>query len=112
MKTYRKPRAFTRADATRKVLREYNARSKTEQHIGPIESEMVNLAKTIRTRLVAKYPSASDAEIDAKLERLMNAGRPPTTETPPAPRGIPKDIIAARQAERRKQVRKGQRFRK
>jgi hypothetical protein len=112
MKFYRKPRAFTLQDAKREVLRQYAARDRAEQHTSSIENEVTDVARTIRTRLVAKYPSASDVEIDAKLERIMSAGRVQTTEQVPEPRGVPKNVQAARRAERRKQVRTGQRFRK
>ena len=104
---YRKPRAFTLKDATRKVLRNYAARNKAEQHIGSLRDEMVNVAKIIRARLVAASPSASDAEIDAKLKLIMGAGRRRTVDKAPELQGIPKDVQSARRAERRKHVRKG-----
>jgi hypothetical protein len=104
MKTYRKPRTFTRKDATCKVLRMYAARDRAEQHIGSFKSEAAIIAKRIRARLVAESPSASDAEIDAKLKRIMSNGRRPTTDVVPEPRGLPKDVQSARRAARRKRV--------
>jgi hypothetical protein len=104
MKNYRKPRNFTRKHAARKVLRCYAARNKAEQHIGSLRDEMANVAKIVRARLVAESPSASNAEIDAKLKRIMSNGRRPTTDTVPEPRGLPKDVQSARRAGRRKRV--------
>jgi hypothetical protein len=112
MKTYRKPRAFTRKNATCKVLRMYAARNKAEQHIGSFKSEAANIAKRIRARLVAETPSASNAEIDAKLNRIMSGGTRPTKDKVPEPLGVPKDVQSARRAERRKRVRGGRTSRK
>jgi hypothetical protein len=112
MKPYHKPRAFTFKDAVRKNLRGYAAQAKAEQYIGSIDSEIANVAKTMRARLVAEYPSASDADIDTMLKLIMSAGLRQTSDRFPEPRGIPKDVQSVRRAERRACVRKGRPSRK
>jgi hypothetical protein len=111
-KTYHKPRTFTRADATRKTLRDYAASDRVEKRIDTTETEMAKVARHLRARLVAESPTSPDTEIDAKVARIMSAGQRQTTEQPLAPRGIPKDVLAARRAERRKEVRKRRQFRR
>jgi hypothetical protein len=81
-KTYRKPRTFTRADATRKTLREYAANNRLEKRIGTTETEMAKVARHLRARLVAESPTSPDTEIDAKVARIISAGQCQTTEQP------------------------------
>ena len=111
-KTYKKPRGFTYANAVEQTLRVYAALDRREQYIGSVQSEMEKVAKHTRAHLVAANASASDAEINAVLERTMVAGGVRTTETKPQPRGIPQDVQAARRAERRREVRSRAKYRR
>ena len=106
-RTYQKPRGFTYEHAVKRAVRGYEARNRAEDRPSSFEEETKRIARQRRTRLVAENPTMPDAEIDAMLERIMSGGRARSTEELRPSRGIPKEVLAERRAERRREVKKG-----
>ncbi|MDO9714290.1 hypothetical protein [Paracraurococcus lichenis] len=62
------------------------------------------IVRDLREKLNAQFPGASVKQIEAEITRRLAAGAKPTTAVVPVSPGIPKEVLAARRAERRKVV--------
>jgi hypothetical protein len=88
-------------------------RNRIEQTIYPMDQELAKVARQLRTRFVNETPDASDAEIDARVAKVLAAGSAPMKETAaPTKMQIPNEVLGARRADRRAEVNKGAKFRK
>jgi hypothetical protein len=96
----------------RRTLCGFKIRNRIEQAILPMDQEMAKVARQHRTRFVTETPNASNAEIDAKVATVLAAGSAPKQAPPPIKMQIPKEVLAARRAVRKAEVRKGSKFRK
>jgi hypothetical protein len=97
----------------RRTLRGFAVRDRIEQKILPFEAELAKAAQRLRIRLVTENPDMPDAEIDAKVARIMQHGSKPSgPATSPPPMEIPKEVRDARRAERREQKRRLRRHRR
>lgn len=70
------------------------------------------IVKAMRARLNEQFPDKSPEEIEAEIERRRAQGSKPTTAVLPPNPGIPKDVQAARRAERKKLVAKNRHLRR
>jgi hypothetical protein len=70
------------------------------------------IVRAMRARLTEEQPQASVKEIEAQIARRVAAGAKPTTAIIKSAPGIPKDVLAARHAERKKTVARGKHLRR
>jgi hypothetical protein len=91
---------------TRRILRGFAVRNHIEQKTLSMDEELAKIARQLRTRLVNENPDMSDADIDAKVFRIMQHGSQPTSAAKPPPMEIPKEVRDARRAARREQKRR------
>jgi hypothetical protein len=75
-------------------------------------STLEGLITELRARLNEQFPTRTPAEIEDEIERRLAHGSAPTTAVVPPSPGIPKDVRAARRAERKKQVAAGRHLRR
>ena len=95
-----KPRYQTHAARIRKPLFEMAAANKREWNEVTAES----CEKGVRARLQTQFPDSSPEDIETRVGRIMATGSKPTNTVAPQPEGIPKEVLAARKAERKRRV--------
>lgn len=70
------------------------------------------LITELRARLNEQFPAATPEAIEAEIERQLARGSQPTSAVVSPNPGIPKDVLAARRAERKKVVASGRHLRR
>jgi len=68
------------------------------------EVSMASVEKKVRADLQREKPHLSVGEIDERVKEIVSRGSAPTKALAPKPGQIPKDVLAARKAERKRIV--------
>lgn len=96
-----------------RTLRGSETRDRIEQAILSSEQERAKVARQLRTRFVNQTPHASEAEIEDRVATVLAAWSAGTKEPPPKQKmRIPKEVLAARRAARKAEVRKRRKWRR
>lgn len=100
MKTYKKPRRRTGASRKRHLLDQMNAANHREW----TAVTMASSEKEARARIQERYPDETVEQIERRIAFVMKGGSKPTTAKVLTPGRIPPEVLAARTAERKRQV--------
>jgi hypothetical protein len=100
MKTYKRPRKRTRASRTRQVLDQMDGATQREWMAVTMQSS----ERAARTRIQERYPHDTPEEIERRVAFVMKKGAKPTTAKVLEPGVIPAEVLEARKAERKRQV--------
>lgn len=100
MKTYTPPRKRTRASRMRQVLDQMDAASHREWMAVTMQSS----EREARARFQERYPDDTPEQIERRVAFVMEKGAKPTTAKALEPGGIPVEVLKARKAERKRQV--------
>ena len=100
MKPYQTPRKQTRASRTRQVLDQMDAANFREWMAVTMQSS----EREARTRFQERYPDDTPQQIERRVAFVMEKGAKPTTAKALEAGGIPVEVLKARRAERKRQV--------
>jgi hypothetical protein len=95
---------FNYRSAIQRTIFELERRNRSEDRGNSFDNDLEQIRRQLRIRFVAENPESSDANIDVKVNLVMNTGQTKSNETLQPPRGIPKEVQAQRRQERRKRV--------
>lgn len=108
MKTYKPPRRRSHRSRTRRLLDQMDAANHREWTAVTMQS----CEKDARARIQARFPNDSPEDIERRVAFVMNGGAKPTEAKVLQPGHIPAEVLAARKAERKRQVRARRHVRK